>query len=190
MEGIRERLAASFLRFENRPVKVVALRDLRGLRLEGFTVGPYEEKREYDESLWVAEQLAREGYASIKPGESLDSNWLSKIHWTEMIQSAKQLSSLPDGFYPKLGRYLAGLKAKTEEDPRELARYEKSRQLAADIVERRLRRITMMASGPSVANNVLRPLSEEERILYQNLRATIEEWRSAVLEPEERRAAR
>ncbi|MEM2904874.1 MAG: hypothetical protein QW057_04095 [Candidatus Bathyarchaeia archaeon] len=187
MEDVRERLTCSFLSFENRPVKIIALRELPGLRLEGFTVGPYEEKREYEERLWVAERLEREGYVSVKPGERLDLNQLSKIHFTESLQPAKQLSSLPEGFYPKMRRYLSQLKARTREDPRELPRYERSERLAAEIVERRLRRIVTMASGPAVTSDVLRPLTEEERVLYESLRSTIEQWRSSVLEFEERR---
>jgi len=189
MEDVRERLTASYLSFENGPVKIVATSELQGLRLESFTVGPYEEKREYQERLWIAEQLEKAGYVSIKPGELLDLNLLSKIRFTENLQSAKQLSGLPEGFYPKLKRYLAALRARSKEDPRELARYERSEQLAVDVVERRLRRIAIMASGPSVAGNVLSPLAPEERVLYESLRSTMEQWRAMVLGLEGREVA-
>lgn len=181
MQDMAERLATCFLSFENRPVRFLALKEMQSLRLEGATVGPYEENGEYEERFWVAEQLQREGLVTISRSEFLDFNLLSRTHWSEMMQSSKQLSSLPEGFYAKLRKYLSEVETKAHGDPRELPRLEKSKQLATDVLERRLRRITTMASGPPISNSLLKPLAEEEHLLYDAIRAVIEAWRSAIL---------
>lgn len=173
----------SDLAFDNKTVRVVAVKDMSEVKLTGITVGPYEEGREYEEKRWVANELVKAGIARFKADEKLDFNGLNKVHWTEIhiLQSGRQFSVVPQDFYPKLQRYLVDLKRRVAKEPGELERYNKSLKLARDIIDYRSRKVVTLASSPIVGNDILQPLTTEERSLYDRLRDVISTWRSTLL---------
>lgn len=179
--GIKCPLRACRLDFENKDVSLVALRDLPETKLLGFSVGPYEEGKEYKERFWIAKALVEVGVAKFKAEGFMDFSTLAKIHWTEMIQNKSSFSRLPEAFYEKLRLYMADLKARGEKDPDWAEKYGKSRRYAEDIINYRLKKIVILASYPTVSSSALQALTAEERILYEGLRNLISEWRTYVL---------
>ena len=167
--------------FENKPVKVVINRNCPEIQLVGVKVGPFEEGKEYEVKHWVAEELERVGIARVREEELLDAVKLHKISWKESIQQARQVSPLEEDFYPRLRRYLASLKRKAVSNPEKLKEYDKARRLSRDIVNCRLRKIVSLASSPAQTNQTLNNLAREERELYKQLYAIIDEWKLKIL---------
>jgi len=62
--------------------------------------------------------------------------------------------------------------------------YERIVRISHDIVNCRLRKIVSLASAPAQTNQVLANLTQEERILYDQLYALINEWRTRILRVE------
>jgi len=73
---------------EYTPVKVVAASEIPELKLCGLTVGPVDEGREFETSVWVAEELVKAGLARFK--DELDVQTLTRIHWGEMVQEVRE----------------------------------------------------------------------------------------------------
>ena len=167
--------------FENAPVKIVASRNCPEIELAGLKVGPFEEGREYDVRFWVAQELERARIGRFREEELLDAVKLHKISWKERVQSVTQVSSLPEDFYPKLRRYLAGLKEKTVKSAEKMREYEKTIRLSHDIVNCRLKKIVSLSSSSARTNRILENLTREERTLYDRLHQIIGEWRSSIL---------
>ncbi|MCS7123970.1 MAG: hypothetical protein NZ932_00925 [Candidatus Bathyarchaeota archaeon] len=176
--------------FENSPVKVIANRNCPEIKLAGLTVGPFEEGNEYEVSYWVARQLEKFGVVRFRSEELLDSAKLSKIHWKERVQLAGQISELPKDFYPKLRRLLAELKEGTVKNPEKMREYEKVKQLATDIVSLRLKKIVSLSSSPAQTGHILKNLTAEERLLYEQIYKLINLWKSRLIEFEEEKGER
>ncbi|MEM3010355.1 MAG: hypothetical protein QXE76_00910 [Candidatus Bathyarchaeia archaeon] len=167
--------------FENMTVKVIANRDSPEIVLAGLKVGPFSEGEEYEVKFWVAKELRKAGLVRFREEDILDAVKLHKIHWKERVQSARQISLLPQDFFPKLRRYLAETKAKAVNNIEKMREYEKIVRVSHDIVNCRLRKIVSLASAPAQTNQVLANLTPEERILYDRLYALINEWRTRIL---------
>jgi hypothetical protein len=170
--------------FENTPIKVIANRDSPEIALAGLKVGPLAEGEEYELRFWVAEELRKMGLVRFREEDVLDAVKLHKIHWKERVQSARQISLLPQDFFPKLRRYLAETKAKAVNNIEKMREYERIVRISHDIVNCRLRKIVSLASAPAQTNQVLANLTQEERILYDQLYALINEWRTRILRVE------
>ncbi|MGC8999278.1 MAG: hypothetical protein ACP5JW_07855 [Candidatus Bathyarchaeia archaeon] len=170
--------------FENSPVKVIANRNCPEIKLAGLTVGPFEEGNEYEVMYWVARELEKFGVVRFRNEELLDSSKLYKIHWKERVQTAGQISELSKDFYPKLRRYLEGLREESARRPEKMREYEKAKQLALDILNLRLKKIVSLASAPAQTEHILRNLTAEERILYEQIYRIINKWKAQLLERE------
>lgn len=170
--------------FENSLVKIIANRNCPEIKLVGLNVGPFEEGNEYEAPYWIAQELEPSGIARFREEERLDATKLYKIQWTERVQTAGQISKLPETFYPKLRRYLADLKKETTKSPEKMREYEKAKHLTRDIVNSRLKKIVSLASAPAQTEQVLKNFTDEERFLYEWLYKLVHEWRTRILEYE------
>lgn len=164
--------------FENSPTKLVATKSSPEIKVAGETVGPLEEGQEFQVKFWVALELVKAGIARFHE-DQLDLTGLNKLYWIVNVQTGTRISSLPENFYPKLRRYLAELREST--DPPKLQEYEKATRIVNDIVNCRLRKIVGLASSPPQTDEVLRNLSEEERILYTYIYGIVADWRKKIL---------
>ncbi len=171
-------------RFENSFVKIVANRNQPEIKLAGLTVGPFEEGNEYEVQYWVAEKLAESGIVHFREEIHLGASDLYKTQWKERVQAAGQIAELPGDFYPKLRRYLKQLKREILKQPEKMQEYDKARQLASDIVNSRLRKIVALSSGSSQPDPVVKKMSLEERLIYEQLGKIVNEWRTRILEYE------
>ncbi len=165
--------------FEHLSVKIVANRNCPEMKLVGFSVGPFDEGGEYETFYWVAAELEKSGVVHFREDENLSVIRLSKLQWTERVQSVGQISKLPDDFYPKLRRCLSDLK-RDAKAPEKMLENEKAKQLARDIISSRLKKIVSMASAPAQTEQTLRNLTAEERFLYDRLYMIVNEWRTHV----------
>jgi len=171
--------------FEHSLVKIIANRNCPEIKLAGLNVGPFEEGNEYEVMYWIAQELEKAGIARFREEERLDSTKLYKIQWTERVQTAGQISKLPENFYPKLRRYLTELKEDAAKAPEKLREYEKSRHLTQDVVNLRLKKIVSLASAPPQTEQTLKNFTSEERFLYEQLHKIICEWKTQILEYKE-----
>jgi len=170
--------------YENSLVKIVANRNCPEIKLSGLTVGPFDEGNEYEAYFWVAKELASSGMVHFREDDILDATKLFKVQWKEGVQIPGQISELPDDFYPKLRRYLATLKEEISRQPERITEYEKTKHLAKDIVNSRLKKIVSLSTAPSQSEQVTKKLSNEEKILYGQLVKLISQWKSNILENE------
>lgn len=171
--------------YENTPVRFVAIRSCPEIQLAGLSLVPIEEGNEYEVCHWVAEELAKGGLARFHVEDQLDAVKLSKIQWTERVQAAGQISKLPDGFYPKLRRCLAGLRDEMAHSPEKMREYERAGHLARDIVNSRLKKIVSIASAPAQTESSLRNFTGEERLVYEQLFRVINGWKAQILDKKE-----
>jgi hypothetical protein len=167
-------------RFENSLVKVVANRNQPETKLAGLAVGPFEEGNEYELYFWVAQKLGEQGIVHFREDQRFGATELYKVQWKERVQVAGQISELPEDFYPKLRRYLAETK-KEATQLEKMQEHEKSKQLACDIVNSRLRKIVSLSSGPAQADQLTKRMAQEERLIYEQLTRLITDWRSRIL---------
>jgi hypothetical protein len=167
-------------RFENSLVKVVANRNTPETKLAGLTVGPFEEGNEYELYFWVAQKLAEQGIVHFREDQRFGATELYKVQWKERVQVAGQISELPEDFYPKLRRYLAETK-KEATNLEKMQEHEKSKQLACDIVNSRLRKIVALSSGPAQADQITKRMANEETLIYEQLTRLITDWRNRIL---------
>lgn len=171
--------------FENSPVLVLANRNCPEIELPGLTVGPFEEGNEYEVQYWIAQQLVKSGIVRLRREEMLDASKLYKIQWKERVQRARQVSELPEEFYPKLRRYLAELREEITRNPEKMQEYEKVRQVTKDLLNSRLKKIVSLASAPAQTRQVIKNFTSEERFLYEEIFKLIIEWKTHILENEE-----
>jgi hypothetical protein len=167
--------------YENSLVKIIANRNCPEIKLAGSSVGPFDEGNEYEVYFWVAKELGTAGLVHFREDDALDSTKLYKIQWKEGVQIPGQISELPEDFYPKVRRYLRFLKEEATQ-PDKITEYQKTQHLAKDVVNSRLKKIVALSSAPSQSDQVLKKLSNEEQILYEQLVKLISEWKGKILE--------
>ena len=170
--------------FENSLVRITANRSCPETKLAGLSIGPFEEGNDYEVYYWVASELEKSGIARFREEEIIDAAKLHKIQWTERVQTAGQIPSLPDNFYPKYRRYFAELKKEAARNPEKLRDCDKSKQLIQDIVNSRLKKLIAIASASSRTEQIIRNLTSEERFLFEHLYRLVNEWRTQILEYE------
>jgi hypothetical protein len=167
--------------YENSLVKIIANRNCPEIKLAGLSVGPFDEGNEYEVYFWVAKELATAGLVHFREDDALDSTKLYKVQWKEGVQIPGQISELPEDFYPKVRRYLRFLKEEATQ-PDKITEYQKTQHLAKYVVNSRLKKIIALSSAPSQSDQVLKKLSNEEQILYEQLVKLISEWKGKILE--------
>lgn len=163
-------------------VKIVANRNCPEIKLAGLTVGPFDEGNEYEVYFWIAKELANAGMVHFREDDILDATKLFKVQWREGVQIPGQISDLPEDFYPKLRRHLSTLKNEISKQPEKINEYERTKHLAKDIVNSRLKKIVSLSTAPGQSDQVLKKFSNEEKILYEQLTKIISEWKTKILE--------
>jgi hypothetical protein len=168
--------------YENALVKIVANRNCPEIKLAGLTVGPFDEGNEYEVYFWVAKELAAVGMAHFREDDILDFPKLFKQQWIGGIQTPDQISALPDNFYSKLRRFLNDLKEQASRQSEKYQEYDRAKQLARDIVNSRLKKVVALSSAPAQSDQILKKLTSEEKIVYEQLVKIISEWKTGILE--------
>jgi hypothetical protein len=170
--------------YENSLVKIVANRNCPEIKLAGLNVGPFDEGNEYEVYFWVAKELANSGMVHFREDDVLDATRLFKVQWKEGVQIPGQISELPDDFYPKLRRFISDLKDQASKETEKYQEYSKAKHLARDIVNSRLKKIVALSSAPAQTDQVLKKLTNEEKILFEQLVKIISEWKTKIIESE------
>jgi hypothetical protein len=170
--------------FENTVVKIVANRNSPEIDLPGIKVGPFLEGKEYEVRYWIAIELKKAGIAHIRMDDTFDLMMLNKIHWKERVQTSQRVTSIPKEFYPKLRRFLKDLNEQAIKKPEKRSDSEKAKNLSADILRMRLKKIvTLASSGRDQTGQILRNLTIEEKYVYNSLHKIINEWQNEILKP-------
>jgi len=167
--------------FENSLVRIVVNRNFPEIELAGLKVGPFEEGKEYEVQYWIANELERAGIARFREDELLDIKKLDKILWKEKVQQTRQVSHVEEDFYPRLRRFLSRLKRGANNSPEKGDEYRKAVGVANDIVNMRLRKIVSLSSSSEQTSQTLKDLTKEERIFYDRLNKTINQWKNNIL---------
>ena len=168
--------------FENSHVNIIANRNYPEIKLAGLSIGPFEEGNEYEVYFWAAQELATAGIAHFREEEYLTATEIYKVQWKERVQIAGQISELPEDFYPKLRRYIENLKEEMTRHPEKVREHEKAMHLAYDIVNARLKKIIALSAGPMKTEQIMKKVTSEERIIFEQLGKIIAEWRTQILE--------
>jgi hypothetical protein len=168
--------------YENSLVKIIANRNCPEIKLAGLTVGPFDEGNEYEIYFWVAKELASTGMVHFREDDVLDATKLFKVQWKEGVQIPGQISELPADFYPKLRRFISDLKDQAQKQSEKYQEYDRTRQLARDIVNSRLKKIVAISAAPTQSDQVLKKFTSEERLVYEQLVKIISEWKARILE--------
>jgi hypothetical protein len=165
-------------------VKIVANRNCPEIKLSGLTVGPFDEGNEYEVYFWVAKELASAGMVHFREDDLVDATKLFKVQWKEGVQIPGQISELPGDFYPKLRRFIADQKieAQKQSESEKYQEYNRTKQLARDIVNSRLKKIVALSAAPAQSDQVLKKLTSEEKFVYEQLVKIIAEWKAKILE--------
>jgi len=167
--------------YENTPIRIIINRNLPETQLAGLKIGPYEEGKEYELPYWIANELEHAGIARFREEELLDIKKLDKTLWKEKVQQTRQVSHIEEDFYPRLRRFLSNLKHGANNTPEKAVEYRKAIGVAHDIVNVRLRKIVALASSPEQTNQTLKDLAKEERVLYDQLYTTVNDWKTKIL---------
>ena len=180
-QTISSKISSLDFGFEHSPTKIIANRNCQEIKLAGLNVGPFEEGNEYEPYYWVALELEKAGIAHFREDENLNVAKLNKLQWSERVQTAGQISKLPEDFYPRLRRYLTNLRRDAAKTPEKMLESQKARQLTHDIVNSRLKKIVSIASAPAQTEQTLKNLTGEERSLYEQLYTFVNQWRTQIL---------
>ena len=170
--------------FENKPLRVMAVRDSAEIELAGIKIGPFEEGKEYELKYWIAKELEKAGLVRLRD-EPLSASRLYPILHRERIQPVSSLSSLPEDFYPRLRRTLRELKKNSRSSPDKMREYEYAKNISKDIVSCRLKKIVSLASTLGQRSQAVRNVTVEELALYDELSRVINEWREKIISAEE-----
>ncbi len=171
----------SDFKFNHQKVKLVALRAIPKISLAGEEFGPIEEDEYFEVKSWIADELIKNGYAKlVDEEEKLTMVDIQKAQIVEAIQSPRNLSILPKNFYPRLRKFLKELEEKSLHDPAKKIEFQKAFQIATDIVTSRINKILILSSVRERDENLLKNLTLEERILYEKLYQTVNEWRNSL----------
>lgn len=174
------------LDFENSLMKIVFLRSLQDFKIANATIENVKEGEEYEIAYWIASELVKAGLARFHEESIMNAITLNKIHWRETkLQTGRQISYLPNFFYPQTRNYLRQMKEKAVSDSLAANEYSNALRLIRDIVDCRLKKIASLATSPIQTEEILRSLSKEERLLYEYLHSTILKWKSKILKVEE-----
>jgi hypothetical protein len=170
--------------YENSMVKIVANRNCPEIKLAGLTVGPFDEGNEYEVYFWAAKELANAGMVHFREEDTLGFRNLFRQQFMGGILIPEQISALPEDFYPKLRRFTADLKSEAKKQPEseKYQEYNRAKQLAKDIVNSRLRKIVALSSAPAQTDQLLKKLTSEEKLVYEQLVKIISEWKAKILE--------
>lgn len=161
---------------------MIILRSIPKLSVAGEEVGPFEENTYFEARNWVADELIKNGFARfVDENEGFSMIDVQKAQIKEAIQTSRRLSTLPPDFYPNLRRFLKELKEKASSEPDKTAEFQKAINLARDIVTSRLNKVLILSSAQDKDENLLKNLTTEERILYEKIYKSINEWRNIVL---------
>ena len=179
-ERVSTRIQKLDFSYENSTLRIIANRNCPKITLVGLEAGPFEEGNEYEVHYWIAQELMRTGIARPREGELLDTSSLYKIQWKERVQSTRQISKLPESFYPKLRRFLTQLSEEAARKPEKIREQEKIRHLIQDVTNSRLKKTIVLASAPAQTEQVLSSLADEERLLYDEIYKLVNEWRNAM----------
>jgi hypothetical protein len=163
----------------------VANRNFAEMKLAGLDVGPFDEGNEYQVYYWIAKELQAAGIVHIREEERLDGGKLYKIQWKEGVQLPGMISELPQDFYPKLRRYLIFAEGEAVQ-PEKIQEYHKVKALAKDIINSRLKKIIALSSATAHSEQVLKKLTAEERIIYEQLGEIISTWKNQILQKQEK----
>ncbi|NLB75817.1 MAG: DNA replication complex GINS family protein [Crenarchaeota archaeon] len=170
--------------YENSMVKIVANRNCPEIKLAGLIVGPFDEGNEYEVYFWVAKELAAAGMVHFREDDVLDATRLYKTQWKEGVQIPGQISELQGDFYPKLRRFLKDLREQATKSQlsEKFQEYDRTKQLARDIVNSRLKKIVALSAAPTQSEQVLKKLTTEEKIVYKQLVKIISKWKVEILD--------
>jgi DNA replication initiation complex subunit (GINS family) len=103
------------------------------------------------------------------------------------VQIPGQISELQSDFYPRLRRFLVEQKeqATQTQQAEKFQEYDRTRQLARDIVNSRLKKIVALSAAPAQSDQILNKLTTEEKILYNQLVKLISQWKAKILQMEQ-----
>ena len=162
------------------------MKNFQDFKIPDISSENIKEGSEYDVAYWIASELVKTGLARFHEESIMNAITLNKIHWRETkLQTGRQISYLPNLFYPLIRRYMRLLKEKSALDSSIVNEYNNALRLIHDVIDCRLKKIVGLATSSTQTEDVLKSLSNEERQLYDYLNDAILRWKSNIFKVEE-----
>lgn len=137
---------------------------------------------EYNLPRWLAYELRKEGIVNIK-GDSISIEKLSNIAYNEESTIGRpQFVKVPRYFYHLIKREIEDIHEKLKQTAninllQELKTYE---DLIYTIGKTRLKKILYILLLPEIPQDILEKLSEEEKMLLNTLKSSLDEWMKSL----------
>lgn len=181
MGSVAERLKLLRYSYAANAVKVMVLRDAGSVRIgeDSLTLA---KGTEVELPRWAAVRLSELGIAKFKE-EPLTIEDVARVHYNEMnVRSPMQLGKLPEGFYQRARDYISQLERGLKEtaDPALFREKMRAEVMLKEIIEKRISMIMQLVMSSNAAVHVIERLTPEERVLYNELRTAVEEWKALV----------
>jgi hypothetical protein len=164
------------------PVKVIIKQDLPRIDVGSVNLPEVHEGDVIEVPRWVADIMVKMGFAEIQE-ESIDLD-LFKALSREKMQDPSQISTLKGDFYPRMKIQIKSMKSMMERDESLKEAYEKFSSSAYDLIALRMSKLLYLAGSSSLSPDLERKIAPEEKVLFEIIRSTIEDWRKAILEVE------
>jgi hypothetical protein len=167
-------------------LKARVIQDTPELFFSGKTFGPFKIGDEIQIPRWLARELIKNQMVKILDEKPLEIPDLAKIHWRESIPESREIPPLDNDFYRKLRELLCELSKKKNKDPTQKTLFENTLSQSKDIINCRLHKIVYLATNPSINDATIQKMAVEERILYNDLKTIIDEWKNKILKLEDK----
>jgi len=165
--------------------KIIKVRTLKRVpQFEDNKIIYVEKENVINIPLWMARILNEHKLVEILDEESFDFAKLDKILWKE--KSNLNLQPLEDDFYIKIKEYINLLSKKIKEYPttQSIEKKQKTETFLDDLLAYRLYKILRIVEAKN-KRILMKSLTNEEKILYNNIMSYFEDWKSQIL-PEDK----
>ncbi|MBD3228553.1 MAG: hypothetical protein GF329_10230 [Candidatus Lokiarchaeota archaeon] len=174
------------LKWRNKEIKVRLLEDFPEVYLLTTKLGPYKRNEEVRLKYWIAKILKNNKIVEYSEDVEYTVEELLKVLWSE--QEKSKILEIDKEFYLRTKETLSDLlnkivnKDNISLNTQLLQKKEKMQTLFNDIFSRRLYKILRIASKSSNQSQFLNDLTEEELLLFNELRDIINQWKKDFIE--------
>ncbi|MET1101228.1 MAG: hypothetical protein ABWW69_01940 [Pyrodictiaceae archaeon] len=179
---VQNRMRMLRLNFMLKPVRVMVLKDLGVVSLDGVEL-ELRKGVELELPRWLAELLVENGYAEyVETPITLQD--IARIHFSTMsARNPGELEQLPKDFYNMAREYYLELskRVRKELSPVILEERSKAASYLSEIVNKRITFILQVMRSPALLADIYQKLSPEEQVLLDTMHKLLDAWKTELL---------
>jgi hypothetical protein len=161
------------------PVKVLVKKALQPIEIGSFRLPEASEGTLIEMPRWIANILA--GLGQIELQEVDINSELFRAVTRERIQTNLQLNPIREDFYLRLKEHLRMLRENAETSGVARQTHDRAMISAHDLVTMRIRKILQLSALSSIPSDLFTKITPEEKVLFENVRGLVGEWRRTLL---------